>query len=301
MRNNLAIQQNSPAAQQSVGLFNNQIVTVIIIAQALSLATFGFDWYIQTSVFITLTQGVLFFFNVGKNIPIKYLIGLLFSINYLLCPIAMFNGLNEYVDPNYQMVGPQAEYFTYAIPAMLMLILGLNIFRSKDATLNVEKITAIVKKYPKLPYYLIVLGIVSGFFESFLPSDISIFFSCFSYFKYVGFMLSIFNGKRINYIYLLFSYGIGVFVALSTSLFADLLIMLMFLAIILAFRYKPSNFSKLIGVACIALIIIFIQRIKMPLRERVSNATSITDVREAISEEVNRARIKPLIIRWQMY
>jgi len=281
-------------SKKEVNIFNQYVVAFIAFAQIFSFIAFGFNIYFQIAFFITLSQCTLLFFNIGKIIPVRYLIGTMYSINYLLVPIIMYSGLNENVLEDYRMVGLPDVYFSYAIPAMLMLILGLHLFKSKDdSTLDVKKITAIAISSPKLPIYLIVIGLICGFISPFVPSEISLIFDCIGYFKYAGFFLSLFNGKPINYFYLALTYGLLLIISLTSSLFNDLLNLLFFLGFILALRYKISNRTKILGILAVIVLVVLIQTIKFQLRERVSSDISVlTKINEAISESNEQSETK---------
>lgn len=68
-------------------------------------------------------------------------------------------------------------------------------------------------------------------------------------------------------------------------MFNDLLNMLFFLGIILSIKYKPGNYLKLMGVIGGIATVTFIQIIKFPLRESVSNNLSDVTVVDDIVEE----------------
>lgn len=274
---------------REVGIFNKNVLLSVSISQLISFVVLGFNFYYQIAIFITITQFVLLFFNVGRIIPVRYLIGALYSINYLLVPIIMFEGLNNNVQEDYQMVGNPDTYFAYIVPAMLMLIFGLHLFKQKgDNVLNVKKVITIAINSPRLPFYLVIVGLICNFIAPYMPSETELIFDSIGYFRFVGFFLSLFSNRPFNYMYLLLSYGLLVVTSLTSSLFNDLLNMLFFLGFILAIRYKANNTTKLLGIAIVIGLVVIIQVIKFPLRERVTGNLNDLGKLDEVIEQTNQ-------------
>ncbi|MDQ3846998.1 MAG: hypothetical protein M3342_23735 [Bacteroidota bacterium] len=263
---------------------------LLIISAAASFTIFHFDYYYSLAVIIFIHQFLSLYFKLGKAIPIRNLIGTMFSLNYLFSPVLMFSWLDAYVDyDEFQMRGDPETYFAYAIPAILLLIIGLYVFAGKhDEKLNTEKISEIIKDNPKLPFQLIMIGIISDVLRSFTPSELDYVMNNLGYLKVVGFLLSLFSGK-FNVVLFILSYGILIVRSLTSSMFNDLLNMLFFLAFIICYRYKPSHVFKIAGVIAGVMFIVFIQNIKFVLRAQVTNSVSdlskLNNVIEETKEE----------------
>ncbi len=268
-----------------VSIFNRNVIGTIAGLQLICVFVFGTNLYYQTAMLISITQFTLLFYNIGRIVPIRLLVGALFSINFLISPVLMFEFLNDNVLPDYRMVGSPDVYLSYAIPSILMLILGLNMFKTNDSQLDVKKISAIAVKYHRLPFYLIIIGLLCDFIAPYMPSEISLIFYSIGYFKFAGFFLSLFNGRPVNYIYFMLSYGLIIITSVISSLFNDFLNLLFFLGFMLALRYKPTATTKALAVGCIVLVVVFIQIIKFPLRQKVNgNVNDLSLLNSAIEE-----------------
>src|SRR5690606_29284587 len=104
---------------------------IFFFCQTLALFLIEFDFYYQVATSIFIYQAVCFFTNVGRNLSIRYLIGVLYSLNYLFGPVLMFSWLNPYIEIQYTLKGEPDLYFSYVIPAILCMLAGLHILAQK--------------------------------------------------------------------------------------------------------------------------------------------------------------------------
>jgi hypothetical protein len=267
---------------------DNNFLTAFVVIEILFLIFFGLDIYYQIALAIFLYQFLSMLFKIGDSFPIRNLIGTVYSINYLLSPVLMYSWLNDYTIVWYRMKGTADDYFGYAIPAMLCLIVGLNLGKTqKSEYINVAKVKEIIAQFPRLPLHLIIVGFIADFTRPFIPSELVMIATALSNLKYVGFFLHLLSGAKLNYYYLVFSYGFLTLQSLLSSMFNDFLNMLFFLGIFLALRYRPKFSAKVLAVVGGLAIVSFIQIIKFPLRERVSDVSGIGVVNDAIKEGVD--------------
>lgn len=272
----------------------NEFWALFLIAEVISLLVFKFDIYYQLAIGLFLFQFLTLFFELGEGIPLRSLIGTLYALNYLLCPVLMYEWLNPYVEVQYRMKGTPDMYFAYAVPANCLLLAGLYInAKSRETYINVDKIKAIVNRYPNLPMQLIIFGNLVSIGIRFVPSEVQILFLGLLNLKFVGVFLHILSGKKLKPFYFIFSYGVLVVQSLISSMFNDLLNMLFFLGIILSIRYKPKTSLKFVGVIAAIGIVTFIQIIKFPLRDSVNNSFSdVTVVDDVVEESLQKSEAK---------
>ncbi len=249
---------------------------VYFAAQFISLFLFDFDFYYQAAIAIFNYQFLSFYFEIGKGLNIRYLIGTIYSLNYLFAPVLMYTWLNPYVEIQYTLKGDPNRYFEYVLPGIAAMLLGLHLFAAKeDNILNVERLKEIVKKRPALPLQLIVVGSAVTLVSRFIPDQADLVLSAVGNLRYVGLFLHILTAKRLNIIYFAVTYGVLAAYSVVTSMFNDLLNLLFFLASVLAIRVKPNAIQKLGGIFAGILFIMFIQIIKMPLRMMVTQQEDI--------------------------
>jgi hypothetical protein len=257
----------------------------LIVVQVLCLFFFDFDIYYQVAMLLFNYQFLSFFFNIGQGLNIRYLIGTVYTLNYLLGPVLMYTWLNDYVEIQYTLKGKHEDYFEYVIPAIGAMLIGLNMFKQKtDNALNIGRLKAIIENRPRLPMQMIIVGTAVKFVENAIPDEIDLLTSALSNLRYVGFFLHLLFAKRINYIYFAVTYGFLIFESIVSSLFNDLLNLLFFLASIIAIRYKPSNVAKIGGIVAGMAVITFIQVIKMPLRNLAAEGSIEIENIESVIE-----------------
>lgn len=192
----------------------------------------------------------------------------------LLGSALAYNGIEEYLGDNYKMKIPEAEYFIYAIPAVLCFIIGLNI-NSQNNTgerININAIKQFVRLNPRLPLILIIIGFVSGFIESYFPSELAFVFYLLSGFKFIGLFLMILGETKLRVSLLIVVYGSIFLSSLQGGLFHDLLTWLIFLGAVFSIKYKPNISLKLAGISVFIILSIIIQITKGTYREETWEA-----------------------------
>jgi hypothetical protein len=190
-------------------------------------------------------------------------------LEILIGPALAYNGLDVYQEGYYKMQIPESDYFSFAFPAVVLFILGLNIF-SKNLPGEIpdtKSIISYVKEKPLIPYTLIVLGFISSFVSIYFSSDLAFVFTVLSGFKFVGIFLIIIGNKGIKPLPLILVYGSIFSSSIAQGMFFDLLTWLIFLGAIYAIKYKPNNFLKATLVTLFLLLAIIIQQLKGDYRE----------------------------------
>ena len=137
------------------------VIAILLIAPGVSLLCF-------IALMIAAFQFMLLFYSFGYLIPVRYLAGSLMCLQMLVGPSFAYMGLDETQYFKYRMQVTEWEYFSYAIPAVVSFIIGLNFMSNlKGEFVNEAAIREYLKKHPKMPYIFIAGGflasVVAGF------------------------------------------------------------------------------------------------------------------------------------------
>jgi len=179
---------------------------------------------------------------------------------------------------------PEAEYFSYALPAIICFITGLHIgSQLKGETLNVDAITSFIEKRPKLPVTMIAIGFFSSFLAQFISSEIGFVFYLLAGFKFIGVFMIICSNSKMKLAPMIIVYVSIISSSLGEGMFHDLIMWILFLGLFYAIRYKPSTIFKLIFTIVFLIVITLIQVLKADYR------SSIRSGDEAGLETLNKA------------
>ena len=137
-----------------------------------------------------------FLYNLGRKLVLFDIVIILSILTCLILPIFGYHVYNK-SDALSKLWGkymfiPSDQYFSFAFPAVVALMVGLRMPLGKKT--NVEKNPAIymdrmrddVKRKPGVGMKLIAVGLVSGIFTKFVPGSLTQFFLFLSHLIYVG-------------------------------------------------------------------------------------------------------------------
>jgi len=233
------------------------------------LIWFDLSWYGYIAIAITLHQFLLLFYSIGSVMPIRYLAGALMCVQMLLGPSFAYNGLDAYQTTVYQMKIPEAEYFTYLFPAMILFIAGLHITagKLKGEVLNLTEIKIFIDKAGNIPYVFIAIGFISSIISTYFSSELAFVFYLLSSFKFIGTFMLILGTKQLKTWVLVLVFGSIIASSLVEAMFHDLLTWLIMLGAVLAIKYKPANTLKTIVTVSFIGLSIVIQLVKSDYRK----------------------------------
>lgn len=227
------------------------------------------SWLSYFALIVTLHQFLLLFYSIGYIIPIRYLFGSFMCLQMLLGPVLAYNGMDKFQTGNSKMQIPEAEYFFYVLPAVIAFIAGLHIWSNKlqGEIIDIDLIRGYTKDNNNMPYVLIGIGFVSGLLADNISSELSFVFYLLDSFKFIGLFFLIISNVSLKIIPLIIVLGSIILSSLTAGMFHDLLIWVLFLAMILAIRYRPGITTKFIFVVAFVLLSVSIQLIKSDYRE----------------------------------
>jgi hypothetical protein len=228
-------------------------------------------WTSFVALAITLHQFMLLFSSIGAIMPIRYLSGSFMCLQMLLGPTLAYNGLDAYQLNEYQMRIPEAQYFMYVIPAVLMFIAGLHITagKLKGEILNRSEIQAFVNNSGNLPYVFIVAGFVSSYVADMFGPELRFVFYLISGFKFIGTFMLLLGTKEVKTWVLALVFGSIIASSLQSAMFHDLLTWLIMLGGVLAIKFKPSLLFKSIAAFSFIILAVVIQQVKADFRKSV--------------------------------
>lgn len=172
----------------------------VVAAIIIRLIFIEVSWVSWLAIVVTLHQFILLFNAIGHIVPIRYLLGSFMCLQFFVGPVFAYNGLDAYQYEMYIMRVPEPEYFAYALPGVLLFILGLHIHagKCKGEVLNQPAIQAFVKKNPRIPYLFIVVGFTSSVAGSFFASELAFIFYLLGGFKFIGLFLLVLGEKTVK-------------------------------------------------------------------------------------------------------
>ena len=190
-------------------------------------------------------------------------------LQILLGPALAYNGLDSFQHDHNKMQIPEAEYFSYVIPAVICFIAGLHLWsqKLKGEVLDIDRIKAFINEKKTLPYIFIAIGFVSSIIADFFSSQLAFVFYLLGSFKYIGAFMLILGNVSLKIIPLILVYGSIIVSSLGEGMFHDLLTWLIFLSAVLAIRFQPKVTAKLFFAIAFIVLSVSIQLLKGDYRQ----------------------------------
>lgn len=234
-------------------------------------------------------QAMLLFYAYGYVIPIRYWAGALACLQFLVGPTLAYSELDELMYFKYRMQVPEDVYFAYAIPAVILFLLGLH----SSGRLNGEKIDQqavqqFVGSDSRLPYVFIGIGFLSSIVSGFFGAELGNLFYILSGFKFIGLFMLLLSRHQIKILPLVIVLGAIVSSSLKSAMFHDLVTWLVFVLAVLALRYRPSIITKVWAAAGLIVLVVIIQQIKSTYRENITSGEGSFEEFEETFRTVNQ-------------
>ncbi len=240
-----------------------------------ALMLFLFIYYVYDTLFwsatgitITIYYTLRLIKNMGNNIPVLDLMIVLASLQWIIGPfIDYHNGITHY---KYHMYVPEEQYMSFVVPAVIAFIIGIYVFKDRSDLDEIkEKATEIISNYPRLPYVLIITGLLIPFLSSFVPPSLRFVFFLLANIKYIGVIYLLFSGSSNRW--LIFT-GIMLLTAsasIASGMFHDLLLWAMLTFTFIAKELNLTFTKKLLFAFLGIFVAITIQSVKIQYRELV--------------------------------
>jgi hypothetical protein len=231
---------------------------------------------------IALSISLYFFFvfldDLGKKIVIMDLAIMMGLLTCLVVPIVFYH---SYTKENYlarlwvkYMPISSSDYFSFVVPAMITMILGLHLPLGKlKINSNPEVYIENVKKYlatrPRLGLILIGVGVTASLLDFLAPGDLVQVFYLIAHLTYVGVFYVVYSPSKQKRFIVPFVISLMFGQAIITGMFGDLINM-MACSVVLILLGKKLSFRKKLALAFSGFFfIILIQSIKMDYRNKI--------------------------------
>ncbi|MEO9070117.1 MAG: hypothetical protein ABI261_03715 [Ginsengibacter sp.] len=264
-------------------LFNVKInwIVYILVLVGIQLIIPNISFWPFLALAIALHQFMLLFYAYGYVIPVRYWAGAMLCLQMLVGPSFAYSGLDKYMFIKYQMQVPVETYFAYAIPAVILFILGLH----SSGKLNGERIEEkavreYVKMNPQIPYIFIAIGFLSSMVSTFFGASLANVFYLLDGFKFIGLFMLLLSGSQLKLLPMVLVIGSIVVSSLKAAMFHDLLTWVIFLLAILAVKYKPKMSTKILFATGMLVLVIIIQQLKSVYREASASDRGVDQFEE---------------------
>jgi hypothetical protein len=190
-------------------------------------------------------------------------------VQFFVGPLFAYNGLDDFQYFMYKMRIPESEYFTYALPAVLLFIIGLHIKAGNNdgEIINENEIQKFVINNKSIPPLFIVVGFISSIVSSYFSSDFAFVFYLLGGLKFIGLFLFILGYQTLNVWATILVIGSIISSSFGSGMFHDLLTWLIYTISIFAVKYRFNFRVKLVGFGVFVVIVAILQILKGSFRQ----------------------------------
>jgi hypothetical protein len=225
-----------------------------------------FEWYEAASYALVIFSLLIFLTNLAETIPVKELITLVASLQWLLGPVLDYRYFNNHY--RYYMYVPEEVYFSYTIPAFLFFALGLLFLKVDFSGIN-QQIEQHIAKYPKLPFILLGIGFLIEYIAPFIPSSLRFVMFLITNLKYIGAIYLVYSPVKFKWHILAGIILFSFINSIALGLFHDILLWSVLIFIYVAYKLQFSFSMRLLVVVVGLLMASLIQIAKAEYRKVV--------------------------------
>jgi hypothetical protein len=165
------------------------------------------------------------------------------------------------------------EYFVFAVPSTVSMILGLRVPLGKlhinsNPQIYIQNVKKILALKPQTGMILIIVGVVSSFLRFLFPVSLDQMFYLFSHLTYVGFFYIVYSPNKYKRIVVSSVIALLVGQALATGMFGEMIYMMALMFTLAIFGKKISFQSKLSFTILAFIFVIVLQSVKQDYRKR---------------------------------
>lgn len=220
---------------------------------------------------------LMFLYNLGSKIVLLDLMILLAFLTCLLMPVLFYH---VYTKENpiallwdkYMPISSD-EYFSFALPGVLMLILGLKFPLGKlkaksNPTIYLENVKDYLNNNPKLGLYLVATGVISGLLKFLAPEGLREVFFLMAHLVFVGVFYIFYSPNKNKRKILIGAIFLMLGESLLTGMFGELIFVSACATVLVLLGTKIRFRKKLIFALLGIFIIVLLQSVKGEYRER---------------------------------
>lgn len=218
------------------------------------------------SVFIL----IQFIQDAGSSIPIGKLLLLIAALQWVVGPWLSYTFFDDHY--KYHMYVSESEYMWLAVPALFLLAVGLfwrQRYRDRYTKGLIQHAQYFIEVQPRLPYWLIGIGIFCSFAGSYVPSFLRFIFFLLANVKYIGLIYLLFSRHKSKWLIVLVAWVLTLLSSIQAGMFHDFLLWTTMIGLYAAYIIKPSFQQKLIGLGIGLLLVFIIQVVKQEYRQMV--------------------------------
>jgi hypothetical protein len=253
----------------------------IIIFSA--LLCFYLSFYTTFTFWEVLSVGLFFYFlleflyRIGQRVVVLDLIIISAIFTWLFMPVIFYH---VYTKENYlahlwvkYMPVSSNDYFSFAVPGTLCMILGLRIPLGKLSINNnpkvyMQNVKELLSLKPNTGLVLIATGLVSSFLRFLTPASLEQIFYLMSHLTYVGFFYVMYSPNKYKRIIVISVIILLIGQALATGMFGEMVYMMALMFTLAIFGIKISYRRKLFFTIFAFLFVIILQSVKEDYRKK---------------------------------
>jgi hypothetical protein len=206
--------------------------------------------------------------NMGKNIPIIDLMTAIAALQWVVGPFIDYH--NDVTHYKYHMYIPEAQYMSYIVPAIIAFRIGTRFFNTDSDLNNIsQRVKDLLTHYPRLPYIMIVGGLLAPFFSNFTPSAFNFVFFLLANLKYIGVIYLLFSNSQKRWLIFTATMVFTATVSIASGMFHDFLLWAMLSFTFVAKELHLKLSTKLILSVVGMFVAITIQSVKHQYRTLV--------------------------------
>ncbi|TXK46974.1 hypothetical protein FVR03_10160 [Pontibacter qinzhouensis] len=200
--------------------------------------------------------------ELDREIAIRGLIAFMYAFQLLLGPILSFKYLPNW--DYYSIPVTEDEYFSFAIPAIIALIIGLYfpLFKGKFSFGLLSATKTYLADKEKVALILIGIGLVSSYLVKIVPGGLAFFFFLLKNLKFIGVFYLFYSKSNKKTTLFILVFGLLAINAITSSMFHDLILWTMFVGMLFTLTKKIPFFIKLSAAAAGFFVLFLVQSVK---------------------------------------
>jgi hypothetical protein len=256
----------------------NRIIFALIAGSFTYLMSSAWDmiFYEQLSVFLFFYFLLSFIDSIGHTVKLFDITILLAIFQCLLMPAVVYHFYNDdyfVINLQYSMGVTQDQYYTFMVPAVVMLIVGFKVplIGRKAFNKRVRYMLAASKEYLKgrgnSGVLLVIVGFVSGIMQRFVPGELNYVAYLLGKLLYVGVMYIYFSDLKNRTWFLVGGITMALLQALVSGMFGEFIFILILSTILILLGKDIKTGAKFSIAIGGAVLIMLIQTVKADYRK----------------------------------
>lgn len=231
----------------------------------------AWEW---SSLLFSIAVVLRFVYTLGKRINILEATATVTVVIYLVAPVAAYQVFNDRFKLSVRwetfMPIPAEVYFSYALPAVIALVVGLSFFpvREPDGDKQLlESISGHLNNKSFLGFVLVGIGLISSITVDWMPFSVRAIVYYASQLTFIGLFYLVYSPMRYRWLFVAFALALLMVQVLRTGMFGELIFWSLFFAIYRLISINSLGFWLKLGVILAGTFGIFlIQSVKADYR-----------------------------------